>query len=140
MPNPRTSTSSEPTAPDAAAEQPSAPAAGTADISTLIDNDPADTTTKIPTENLDGPRIRAIPYDNGSTIVVRKADFADHGIDHKTITFDFRNGDLTLPVVDKKGENYENTPVVERAIADWLTSKYPMQFEYLNGNRGEASE
>lgn len=69
----------------------------------------------------DGKRIRAIPYENGSTIVVDKRDFASHGIDHPKVTWDYRKDNMTLKVGDGISEE----------AAEFLTKNYPTSFEYM---------
>lgn len=78
--------------------------------------------TQLPPPVLDGRRIRAIPYENGSTIIVDPADFKAHGITHPRVTFDYRKDDFTLKVGDKISEE----------AAELLTREFPTQFEYMN--------
>lgn len=127
--NPRTSGASETSAP----EPTSSPSVD--DIRAEIENDPLDTTVKPVVEDRDNSkRIRAIPYENGSTVRVSKADFANHGVNYHSVEFDFRRNDMTLRVVEKEtsetGIYDENVILAE--VADWLTKKFPSQFEYVN--------
>jgi hypothetical protein len=84
-------------------------------------------------DNLSGKRIRAIAAHPGQTtaVVVHKSDFARHNVEHNTIEFNFRKDNFTLPV----GKNG-----VSEDAAEFLTSGFPMQFEYMGGNESEADE
>lgn len=152
--NPRTSGASEPSAESNAPESPKAlattasPSVGNvSDIKAVMDNDPADTTVKIEPEISEdddkSPRIRAIPYENGSTIRVSRKDFADNGVTYHDIEFDFRRNDMTLKVVEEEKENefgVHDPEVIHKDVADWLTRKFPTQFEYVNQTPAEENK
>jgi len=96
----------------------------------ILANDTADVSPRAPEPELSGKRVRAIPAvitnsgDRGTTIEVRKSDFASKGIDHATVVFDSRKDHFTLPV-GKNGLSEE--------AADFLTKNYPTSFEYMGG-------
>lgn len=70
---------------------------------------------------IDGKRVRAIPYENGSTIEVTKADFANHQINHPKVVWDYRKDNMTVKVGDGISEE----------AAEFLTKNYPTSFEYM---------
>jgi hypothetical protein len=78
-------------------------------------------------EDTSGKRIRAIPAHPGQTtgVVVHKNDFAKHDVEHPTIEFNFRKDGFTLPVGKRGG--------VSEDAAEFLTSEFPQQFEYMGG-------
>ena len=88
-------------------------------------NDEKDSAVKAPGPDLSGKRVRAIPAKGGTTVLVRRADFRQKGIDHGDVTFDFRKDRFTLPVGSKDGQLSEKA-------ADFLTKNYPESFEYLS--------
>lgn len=90
--------------------------------------DTADTTMRAPKPDTSGRRLRAIPYANGTTIKVSRADFKHNGINHGDVEFDFRVNNFTLPVNPKKGQKG-----ISKEAADFLASEHPQQFEYMNG-------
>lgn len=83
--------------------------------------DEADTSPRAVTSDLSGERVRAIPAKGGTTVIIRKSDFADHGIDHKEVVWDFRVDNFTVPV----GSD------LSKEAADFLTKNYPTSFEYM---------
>jgi hypothetical protein len=88
--------------------------------------DDADTSPRVGAD-LKGKRVRAIPGAGGTTVVVRKVDFKNNGIDHPEVKFDFRKDRFTLAVGDKEGQ-------LSQEAADFLTENYPVQFEYLESD------
>lgn len=86
--------------------------------------DEADTSPRVVTNDLAGERVRAIPAKGGTTIVVNDKDFQDHGIDHPTVTWDFRNDFFTVGV--------GNGQPLSKEAADFLTKGYPLSFEYIS--------
>ena len=80
--------------------------------------------------DLSGKRVRAIPAvitkngDRGTTVQVRAEDFQAKGIEHRTVTFDARTDNYTLPVGDGDGQ-------ISKKAADFLTKNYPYSFEYM---------
>lgn len=91
--------------------------------------DVADTAVRAPAPRLTGTRLRATPTSGGTTIEVTAADFKAHGIDHPTVTFDFRRDNFTIPVSNKKG----HTGAISREAADFLVHHEPTRFEYYSG-------
>ena len=84
--------------------------------------DEADVSPRFNTNSTGGERVRAIPSKGGTTIVVRKSDFANNGVDHDDVTWDFRKDSFTVEVgVD-----------ISKEAADFLTKNYPTSFEYIS--------
>lgn len=83
--------------------------------------DTRDVSPRAPKPNTKGERVRAIPAKGGTTVEVKKADFAAHGIDNPTVTWDFRKDNFTVPV----------GPVLSKAAADFLCETFPTSFEYM---------
>lgn len=71
-----------------------------------------------------GKRVRAVFYGGATTVEIEKKDFADHGIDHPTVRFDFRKSEGTLAVKDGKN-------CLSAEAADYLTENFPTEFEYI---------
>ena len=71
--------------------------------------------------NSDGKRIQAIPFSNGTTVVVRSSDFEANGVSHGDVTWDYRVDDFTVVV----GEG------ISAKAADLLTSKFSDNFRYI---------
>lgn len=94
---------------------------GAATAGALDPSELPDEAVRAPEPKLDGKRIRAIPYENGSTIRVNESDFKNHGIKHPTVTWDYRKDNFTLKVGD----------AISQEAADFLTKNYPTSFEYL---------
>jgi hypothetical protein len=69
-----------------------------------------------------GKRVRAIPNFGGTTVVIREEDFANNGIDHPTVEWDFRKDNFTVPV----------GPQLSEEAAEWLTSEQGHQFVYVS--------
>src|SRR5574337_1891381 len=67
---------------------------------------------------LTGKRVRAIPAFGGTTIEIRDIDFANGGIDHPTVIWDFRKNNFTVKVGEELSEE----------AAEWLTSEHGHQF------------
>jgi hypothetical protein len=87
--------------------------------------DERDTSPRGPAPDTSGKRVRAIPYQNESTIIVDKRDFEANGIkDQGQVKFDFRKDRLTLPVDGK---------VLTEAGAKFLTEQHGHAFEYIDG-------
>src|ERR1700749_4786707 len=90
--------------------------------------DEKDTTPRVGSVDLSGKRVRAIPYHNASTVIIRSKDFKDASrgeIEHPDVTWDFRKDKFTVPVGGKD-------PVLTKEAADFLTKNYPESFEYIN--------
>lgn len=100
-------------------------AEGTLATSDVVDA--ADTSPRGPAPDTSGRRVRAIPYQGGSTVVVNAQDFAAHNIDNGRVEFDFRIDHFTLPVGTGDSEN-----LLTEAGAAFLTKKYPETFEYMD--------
>jgi hypothetical protein len=98
--------------------------AGEGKLSTADVKDTADTSPRAADPDLSGKRVRAIPAKGGTTVLVRKQDFASKGIDHPDVKFDYRTDKFTLPV--GKGKS------ISTEAADFLTKNYPTSFEYLD--------
>lgn len=98
-------------------------AQGSSKLSAAEVADVADSSPRANTTDTTGDRVRAIPAKGGTTIQVSKADFAAAGIDHATVTFDFRKDHFTLPVGKGQG--------LTKEAADFLTKNYPTSFEYM---------
>lgn len=88
--------------------------------------DPRDVSPRV-SANLSGRRLRAIPYKGGTTIEVRRADFKRKGIDHKTVSWDFRKDRATLEV----GKD------ISEEAAEMLTKEFPTSFEYMSDRTAE---
>lgn len=88
-------------------------------------HDEADTSPRAPEPATDGKRVRAVPYQGGSTIIVDPADFARIGLEQKKVTWDFRVDNFTVKVGTDEGE-------ISQEAADALTKRYPETFEYIN--------
>jgi hypothetical protein len=73
--------------------------------------------------NLRGKRVRAIPYSGGTMVEIRHEDFANGGIDHPLVRWINDRDNFTVPV---------GPGSISQEAADYLTSKFPMQFEYMN--------
>ena len=93
-------------------------------LSTAEVKDEADTSPRAVTSDLTGERVRAIQAKGGTTIIVNEKDFNDHGINHPSVTWDFRHDDFTVAVGNGK-------PLSKEA-ADFLTKGYPLSFEYIS--------
>lgn len=97
----------------------------------IRESDSADTAITGPGPDFSGLRIRAIPAvitrsgDRGTTVEVRDTDFRTKGIEHRTVSFDARNDNYTLPVGDEEGQ-------ISKKAADFLTKSYPTSFEYMD--------
>lgn len=100
------------------------PGAENTPLSAAEVTDSADTAARAPEADLSGKRVRAIPAKGGTTIVVDAQDFANNGIKHPKVTFDFRKDNFTLAVGEGK-------PLSKEA-ADFLTSFDKSTFEYLD--------
>lgn len=96
----------------------------------ILENDPADTATIETTEVSEpaaGKKVRAKPAvithsgDTSNEVEVTRGDFADHNIEHDTVSFKANRNDFCVPV--GKGLSEE--------AADFLTKNYPESFEYV---------
>jgi hypothetical protein len=71
-----------------------------------------------------GKKLRALPFANATTVIVRSQDFKQAGnIDHADVEWDFRVDDFTVAV--GKG--------ISQEAADFLVNKYPDSFAYVEG-------
>jgi hypothetical protein len=66
-------------------------------------------------------RVKAIPFQNCTTVVIRESDFQLGGINHKEVTWDFRVEDFTVAVGDG----------ISKEAADYLTSNFSNDFQYV---------
>ena len=110
------------------------PASGpTESLSPSEVQDARDTSPRVEAKPVTGKRVRAITYKGGTQVHVRRSDFANNGIDHDDVTWDFRQvkGDFAIPVGTEKGELSEEA-------AKMLTEKFPAQFEYINDAPAES--
>lgn len=87
--------------------------------------DTADTSPRGPAPDTSGKRVRAVPYQKGSTVRVREATFAEHGIQHPTVVWDYRKDNFTVAVGTQDGQISENA-------ANFLTRKFKETFEFLD--------
>jgi len=87
--------------------------------------DVEDTTVTGPSPNLDGKRLQAIPQQGGTRVTVKDTFFAEQGLDHPTVTFDFFRDRFTLPVGGGKA--------LSDAGADALLKVFPNRFKFVNG-------
>jgi hypothetical protein len=101
-------------------QPPGAAVAGPLKPSEVVDT--ADTAVKEAPPKLTGRRIRGIPAFGGTTIEIREEDFANAGIDHPNVIWDFRKDDFTVRV----GEG------ISQEAADYLTKEFPSQFVYVS--------
>jgi hypothetical protein len=120
-------------APEAEAPEATAPEGGSAELTPdeeakIRESDSRDVSPR--REKVTGKRVRAIPSvitksnDRSTTVQVRRSDFKMHGINHPTVTFDFRNQNCSLPVGKPGGLTEE--------AAEFLTSEFPTSYEYLS--------
>lgn len=111
--------------------------AATADkLTTAEVKDTADTSPRTAPPNVSGKRLRAIPYQNASTVIVKRVDFrtASSGeIDHPDVRFDFRKDNFTVPVGGKEA-------IITDEAADFLASNYPTDFEYINDGSDDSED
>jgi hypothetical protein len=69
-----------------------------------------------------GKRVKAIPFGDATTVIVREEDFRDAGkIDHPDVEWDFRVDDFTVSVGKE----------ISAEAADFLVSKYGDSFQYV---------
>ena len=87
--------------------------------------DAADTSPRGPAPDTSGKRVRAVPYQKGSTVRVREATFAEHNISHPTVVWDYRKDNFTVAVGTNPGE-------ISEKAANFLTTKFKETFEYLS--------
>lgn len=109
------------------AQAPQTPTEGTgASTSDLVASTPddRDVAPVVDTQATEGRRFRAIPTHGGTTVGVTRDDFKQIGIDHDSVTFDFRKGNLTLKVGTEKGE-------ISEEAAKALHAHEPTRFEFL---------
>jgi hypothetical protein len=107
------------------------PPAGKLDVAEVKDE--ADVSPRTAPADTSGKRIRAIPYQNASTVRVRPMDFNLGGIKHDLVEWDFRKDNFTLPV---GGDN----EVISQEAADYLTKNFPTDFEYINDGKDEGKD
>lgn len=86
-------------------------------------HDVVDTADNSPRQaaNVAGKRVKAIPFYNGTTVVVRDTDFQQNGVTHPDVTWDFRVDDFTVAV----GQG------ITQEAANLLVTKFPESFEYV---------
>lgn len=65
-------------------------------------------------------RIKAIPFSGGTTVVVRAVDFANAGVEHSDVTWDYRIDNFTVAVGDG----------ISAEAANLLVKKFPGSFEF----------
>lgn len=87
--------------------------------------DAADTSPRGPAPDTSGKRVRAVPYQKGSTVRVREATFREHGIEHPTVVWDYRKDNFTVAVGTQDGQISEDA-------ANFLTRKFKETFEFLD--------
>jgi hypothetical protein len=97
--------------------------------------DTADVSPRAAGPDLSGERVRAVFYGGGTTKEVSKRDFARFEIDHPSVVFDFRKDDATLRVDPPKGFSG-----LTKEAADFLTSRFPTEFEYVDQGDSNDSE
>jgi hypothetical protein len=68
-----------------------------------------------------GKRIQAIPFSGGTTVVIRKSDFEKAGVEHASVTWDYRIDDFTVEVGKGITEEAANT----------LVNNFPDSFKFL---------
>ena len=66
-------------------------------------------------------RLKAIPFSGGTTVVVRDVDFSNAGVDHPTVTWDYRIDGFTVIVGDK----------ITDEAANILVNKFPDSFKFV---------
>lgn len=66
-------------------------------------------------------KIKAIPFSNGTTVVIRAIDFENAGIKHPDVTWDYRIDNFTVSVGDK----------ITNEAANLLVSKFPESFAFV---------
>ena len=66
-------------------------------------------------------RIKAIPFSGGTTVIVRAVDFANAGVEHPDVTWDYRIDNFTVAVGDG----------ISAEAASVLVSKFPGSFEFV---------
>lgn len=89
-------------------------------------SDAADTSPRAPGPDTSGKRVRYIPYKGGTHNEISAADFKREGLDHPSVSANFRNNVFTYEV----GTGQKNSLTEE--AAKLLTEKYPTMFEYLD--------
>lgn len=83
--------------------------------------DTADTSPRLG-HDLGGKRVKAIPFANATTVVVRSSDFKAAGnIDHADVEWDFRVNDFTVEVGKE----------ISAEAADFLVNSYGDSFQYV---------
>jgi|SRR6185295_9049707 len=90
-------------------------------------SDTADTARRAPGPDTSGKRVRCIFYGGSISREVSKRDFKSKGIDHPSVVWDYWVDDATLPVDPPKGKKG-----LSSEAAEFLTSEYPEQFEYMS--------
>jgi hypothetical protein len=85
--------------------------------------DALDTSPRAPQPDTSGKRVRAIPYQNGSTVIVDQADFRGLGIEHPQVKWDFRVNRFTVKVGQE----------ISLEAAEALTKNFKETFEYIDG-------
>lgn len=69
-----------------------------------------------------GKKLKAIPFSEATTVVVRQEDFKKNGdIKHDTVTWDFRVNDFTVTVGQE----------ISKEAADFLVKNYSDSFKYV---------
>lgn len=82
-------------------------------------NDPVETVGATP--GTDKKKIKAIPFSNGTTVVIRAVDFENAGVEHADVTWDYRIDDFTVTVGDK----------ITSEAANVLVTKFPESFVFV---------
>lgn len=94
--------------------------------------DERDTAVRGPKADLSGKRVRGIPGSGGTTIILNPVDFAKGDIEHPKVEWDFRKDSFTVPVNDSGKKN-----TLTKEAADFITSEWPFQFEYMDSGSDE---
>lgn len=66
-------------------------------------------------------RIKAFPFSGGTTIIIRDSDFEKGGVEHSTVSWDYRVDDFTITV----GSG------ISKEAADYLTKNFPDSFKFV---------
>lgn len=74
-----------------------------------------------PVETVKPERIKAYPFSGGTTIIIRDSDFAKGGVEHPTVSWDYRVDDFTLTVGNG----------ISKEAADYLTKNFPDSFKFV---------
>lgn len=83
--------------------------------------DEADTAPREEKKTHSGKKIKAIPFSNGTTVIVRNVDFEKVGVKHANVTWDYRIDNFTVTV----GEG-----ITEEAACA-LVNHFPDSFQFV---------